>query len=147
MTTKESTEQEELAVLFPEALPFPIGKIVLQIMPMNLCDCAHFAMKARPIIDRLMQVRPSAGQDFMDAAMPQILLAAAEYPNELIGALAIASGKDPEFIGKLSPGQAMALATVIFQVNADFFAQSVGQLGVDVLRMAVGPSDGAGQTH
>lgn len=138
------TEEEELAILFPEPTPFKIGGITLSILPMDTATCARFSNKARPIIKQMMPGGPLT----MEKMLAGLALAIADYPDEMIQALAIATGRAPEFIGKLPPTVTGALVMTIFSVNADFFSRGVGSLVSDAQAMLSGKTgDGAGLTH
>lgn len=147
MAEKALTEEEELAILFPEPVPFKIGNLTVQLMPMDTDTCMRFMHKARPLIRQLLQ--DGAGLNTSEKMIPAVALAIAEYPTEAKDALAIATGRQPEFIGKLPAAAMMALTIAIIQVNSDFFVQSVVLLagGATALPAATEPSDGAGLTH
>jgi hypothetical protein len=140
------TEEEELAILFPEPFPFKVGSLTLPLMPMDLATCMRFATKARPIIEQMMQ---GGSIEFTEKMLPALVKAVADHPREAVDAMAIATGRSTAFIGKLPPLAAGALVIAIFRVNADFFAQSVGTLAIDALLMgeAKPGTDGAGLTH
>ncbi len=142
------TEEEELAILFPEPMPFKIGNLTLRLMPMDTDTCMRFMHRARPLIRQLLQDGALEMNDKMASALT---LAVADHPTEAKEAMAIATGRTVEFIGKLPPSAAGALVIAIFQVNSDFFVRSVGSL-VSGAAMATpaektGANDGAGLTH
>lgn len=149
MTTEEKpplTEDEELALLFPEPVELMVGKITIRIEPMDLATCSRFAQKARPILKQVLG--PLAIGADINVMIPTLVLAAAEFPDEWIAALAIAAKKSPFFIGRLPPSFAPLLVQTIFKVNIDFFAQSVGDLASGALAMRQEKAgDGAGLTH
>jgi len=151
MAAPKLTEEQELAVLFPEPVEFKVGKIVILVGPMDTAACAHFAHKARPIIRAALDSGATFGNS--DGGLTNILgaivVAAMDYPTELLDALSIATGRPAEFLGKLPPSATTSLARLVFQVNADFFAQSAELLGSGA--PAIIPENaaisGAGQTH
>lgn len=161
MAEKETplTEEEELAILFPEPVECRIGTkdperfLILKILPMDLDTCIRFGNVARPIVVQLIRAQAASaggGGEFVEKMLPDLLAAAAEHRVEFLDALALATGRDRAFIGKLPWTAALALLPVIFTVNADFFVQSVGNLVPGVLAMVqdkAGAIDGAGRTH
>lgn len=153
------TEEEELAILFPAPVECRIGTkdpekfLVLHILPMDLDTCIRFGNAARPIVARLVQAQiggGSFGGDMLDKMLPDLLAAASEHRVEFLDALALATGRSREFIGKLPWTAALSLLPIIFTVNADFFVQSVGNLVPGVKAMVeekTGASAGVGRTH
>jgi hypothetical protein len=142
------TEEEELAILFPEPVPFKIGNLTVKLIPMDTDTCMRFMHKARPLLKQLMQEGPLQMSDKM---IPAVTLAVADHPTEAKEALAIATGRSAEFIGKLPPSAVGALVVAIVQVNADFFVRSVGSLASGAAMATpgekTGANDGAGLTH
>lgn len=152
MAAPKLTEEQELAILFPEPIDFTIGKVVIPVAPMDTIACARFAARARPIIRTALD----SGQAFatddagLENVLAAIIVAAMDYPTELLDALAIATGRPADFLGKLPPSATASLARLVFQVNADFFVQSAGLLGSGALATEpakAAPAPGAGQTH
>lgn len=152
------TEEEELAILFPAPVECRIGTkdpdkfLVLHILPMDLDTCIRFGNAARPIVAKLIQAQAGdrLGGDLIDKMLPDLLAAASEHRVEFLDALALATNRKREFIGKLPWTAALALLPIIFTVNADFFVQSVGSLvpGAQAMAEESPPaSAGAGRTH
>ena len=48
-----------------------------------------------------------------------------QWPDQVTEALVIATGLDKEFLGNLRPNEFLNLASVVFEVNLDFFARAV----------------------
>ena len=137
---KQLTEEEELAILFPEPVDFKAGRLTIPLLPMDTITCARFAAKARPIIKLAL----TAQTDFVSA----ILVAALDYPDEAVAALSIATGKSAEFIGRLPPALAGELARKVFDINQDFFGQSAALPGSGAQAKSPDPAaDGVGLTH
>jgi hypothetical protein len=149
-TSKELTEEEELAILFPEPTIVPLGaKLKIAVAPMDTMTCAHFAAKARPIIRAAIE--SGASFSTFTSLLSALVVAMADYPEELVQSVAIAVGKSPEFIGKLPPAATLGLGRVVFEVNSDFFAQSAELLGLGVPVIQPAPqasaAHGVGPTH
>ena len=152
MTTQQMTAQEEadeLAKLFPEPVPFPIGsKLVIQIPTMDAAECAKFTRLARPLFEAFRNHQSANLDEFATVTLPEIVAEVAEKPESLFGALAVALRRSPEFVGALPPGYILALAVAVFKANIDFFAQTPGNLAAGVMAMVQEKaSDSAGLTH
>lgn len=141
MTAKALTEEEELAILFPEPVVFPIGaRLKIELLPMDTATCARFANKARPIIKAAL-----ASSSELVAA---VIVGTMDYPDEAIAALSIATGKPVEFIGRIPPPITRKLIEKIFEINADFFDQSAAAAGSGALVKSPDPVPvGVGPTH
>lgn len=149
MEKQQLTEEEELAILFPEPVNFKLGAIVIPVSPMNTVACARFAAKARPIIKGALAsgANFAGGPEGLTNVLGAIVVAAMDFPTELLEALAIATGRPVEFLGKLPPAAATALARLVFQVNADFFSQGPGLAAASgAPAITVAGSVGAGPT-
>lgn len=48
-----------------------------------------------------------------------------QWPDQVTEALVIATGLDKDFLGNLRPDEFLNLASVVFEVNLDFFARAV----------------------
>lgn len=144
MTAKQLSEEEELAILFPEAVPFPIPGTSLSIAlaPMDIATYVRFMAKARPIVLAALGMPP--GEDIVVA----VVVAMMRHPEEAIAALAIATGKSEAFIGRLRPTVCASLARKIMDVNRDSFGLSVVEPGSDAqVKSPDRVADGVGVTH
>lgn len=152
MTAEEKpplTDDEEIAILFPQPIELKIGSggLKFAVLPMDTRTCMKFIQKARPVFKKAEELAGGAKQDG-ESQFKNIIAAAADHQDEFFDALSIATGRTAELIGKLPPGASTALAYLVWQANIDFFVQNVGNLAFGVLATLQGKTgDGAGLTH
>lgn len=145
---KRLTEEEEIAALFPQPVEMRVGATLrIYVKTLDTESCFALMHKARPIFKRFVELEVAA--DSPDARFKRLMLVAEEFPDELFEALAIVTERPAEFLRKLPFGVATAIAYIAWELNVDFFVQTVGALASGVLEMVreKAAADGAGQTH
>lgn len=109
-----------LDVLSPQVFPVPYCGEVLEVGPLTIGQVPVLVRQARPLVDAVLDLPDDA--DLMGAVLNLV-----EHQGEaLIAAIAIAVGRSPEFISKGRLDEFHALSFKVFEVNRDFFVQTLG---------------------
>jgi hypothetical protein len=126
-----STEDDDQVIrsLFPEPVIVTAGPFKLSIMPMDTGTCLRCSRAFRPIVRALLEV-PDVKSRTVEAIIesPEFILAIADNEDGFYQALGLAIDRPPEFVAKLPPGAATALAYLVWTLNIDFFVRAVGSL-------------------
>lgn len=95
--------------------------------PLELRQFGPFTREIRDMLPDIMRlIAASEGTDFdMLTAMVDLL---ADHTEQMQHALAIAVDREPEFIGRGTADEVMALAQAVYEVNRDFFAAKVAPM-------------------
>ncbi len=107
-----ATEDQPFAALPPEPMVLKIGGENLDITPLRIGELPAFARAVKPIAAHL-------------TLKPDWMLILGEDGEALILALALACRRPPEWLAGLSLDEAIQVAEVVFEVNADFFIRRV----------------------
>jgi len=102
----------EFDVFPPTPVMIEVGDESLEITPIRVGELSALIKAVRPFIERL-----TADTDWI------ALLA--DHDDALLEAIAIASRRQKDWVSQLTIDDAVRLATVLFEVNADFFARQV----------------------
>jgi len=102
----------EFDVFPPTPVMIEVGGESLEITPIRVGELSALIKAVRPFIERL-----TADTDWI------ALLA--DHDDALLEAIAIASRRQKDWVSQLTIDDAVRLATVLFEVNADFFARQV----------------------
>lgn len=94
----------------PVAKVIVIGDETLDIAPIRVGDIPALSRAIQPLASHL-------------SASPDWLALIAEHGDAIIDALAIATHRSREWIAALELDDAIKLASIVFEVNADFFIQ------------------------
>ncbi len=90
----------------------------IEVRPLPVKHLAKAARLARPVMAMLAEV----GGKFEDGAdMGDAVLRVLEEADEFIGLCAVGTGKGEDWIGELDPAELLRIASVVMEVNADFF--------------------------
>jgi hypothetical protein len=96
----------------PNPVLLTVGEDTLEITPIRVGEVPALLAAVRPFADQV-------------SADPDWLALLTDHGEALISALAVASRRERGFIEQLSLDDAIQLATVVFEVNADFFVHRV----------------------
>lgn len=96
----------------PVPVTIEVGGESLDITPIRVGELPALIKAVRPFIERL-----TADTDW--------LALLADHGDALLEAMAIASRRQKDWVSRLAIDDAVRLATVLFEVNADFFARQV----------------------
>jgi len=102
----------EFDVFPPTPVMIEVGDESLEITPIRVGELSALIKAVRPFIERL-----TADTDWI------ALLA--DHNDALLEAIAIASRRQKDWVSRLTIDDAVRLATVLFEVNADFFTRQV----------------------
>jgi hypothetical protein len=102
----------ELDILVPAPAVVEIDGELLEITPLRVGELAAMLRAVRPFAEQLL-------------GEPDFIRLLAEHSESVTEAVAIAARRPKEWIDQLLVDEAIRLATVVFEVNADFFVQRV----------------------
>jgi hypothetical protein len=106
------------------------GGRTLTVRPLSLRQIPGVARALRPLAPVL-----AAGLD---------LLSLAEHLDDVVAALAAATGEPPDWLWGIAPEELLALAGAVVEVNADFFSRRLAPaLVAATARLPGAPADGA----
>lgn len=88
------------------------------VAPLPVKHLSKAARLARPITAAIVEI--GAGFE-VGMAQADMVLRIAESADEVIGLCALATGESEQWIGELDLAELVRLATVVLEVNADFF--------------------------
>ncbi len=114
--------ESALARLLPEPIEVEVGSETVAVSPLRVAQLAKVLAAAKPFLAQIQQ-----GADG-DAPEDGLLEIAAEHGDALIGTVAIAVGKEPDWVGGLLPDEFIRLAVAVFEANSSFFVQRVAPL-------------------
>lgn len=103
---------ENFAALPPVPATITIAGETLDITPLKVGELPAFARAVRPIAEKI-------------TATPDWLSLLSDHGEHVIEALAIASRRDVAWVAGLNIDDAIRLAEVVFEVNADFFVKKI----------------------
>ncbi len=103
----------EFAAFPPQPVSLEIAGEALSITPIRVGEVPALLAAIQPFADQLA------------SAEPDWLAILSEHGTGLLRTLSIASRRPQDWIESLPIDAAIALATVLFEVNADFFVQRV----------------------
>lgn len=103
---------ENFAAFPPVPVSITVGGETIDITPLKVGELPAFARAVRPITERL-------------ATAPDWLALLSDHGEHVIEALAIASRRDVAWVAGLNIDDAIRLAEVVFEVNADFFVKKI----------------------
>jgi len=106
-------ERNELEVLVPPVVELTIGGDTLTLQPLKVGQLPAFLRAVGPILQKL--------------TAPEIdwLALLGMRGDDLLAALAIATGKPRAWVDELAADEAILLAARVLEVNADFFTRTV----------------------
>jgi len=106
-------ETSELEVLMPPVVELTIGGETLTLQPLKVGQLPAFLRAVGPILSKL--------------SAPEIdwLALLGLRGDDLLTALAIATGKPRAWVDDLAADEAILLAAKVLEVNADFFTRTV----------------------
>ena len=114
------TERDELDVVAPQTTAVPYCGEQLEVGPLTIGQVPLLVRQARPLVDAILELSDDA--DLMVVAMDLV----ETHAEALIKAVAIATGRTPEFISKGNLTEFTTLTFKVFEVNRDFFVQTLG---------------------
>jgi hypothetical protein len=100
-----------LDAFLPQARSVSVGGRTLSILPLRVKQIPAFAKAIAPAMSRI--------------ASGDIIGAVAEHGEQIIDAVSIATGAERDFVEALEADAFLELASVVMEVNADFFARRV----------------------
>jgi hypothetical protein len=142
---------EDMSVLEAPSQEVVYRGETLKVTPLTVGQIPAFLRTIRPALGSLAGLASSPGQAGEGAGIEVDLVALiADHGEALIEALAVATGKPVDWLGKGMADELAVLIKAVVEVNADFFAKRVAPLLVS-LTEALGakanpPGNGAGQT-
>jgi hypothetical protein len=110
-----------LSDIFPEPGTVRIDGELIEIMPLKTKQIGAFSRAIRPLAGDIGRLLEKSERDSR-ATTDFILRMVAAHADEVIEAVAVATGKPAEWVGDLMPDELCFLALKIIEVNADFFA-------------------------
>ncbi len=144
-TMKELDKQESddggLSDIFPEPGTVRIDGELIEITPLKVKQIGAFSRAIRPLagdISRLFSKSEQGDKETTDF----ILRMVASHTDEVIEAVAIATGKPAAWVGDLMPDDLCFLVLKIIEVNADFFASRLAP-GLEMVMKETGKSIGS----
>jgi len=107
------------AVLGETGEEVTVDEAALQVKPLNLLQLAD----ALPIVERLA-VKVGSRGSATQILMKMLLRGGRDF----VELLAVATGRDEEWAGRLNPVDAVRLAKKVYEVNLDFFSRNQFEL-------------------
>lgn len=144
MSGKPLTEGDDLDVLAPAAAVVMAGGERLEILPLTIGVLPALVRTARPLIDKVLAMPDLPGHDDSDDVVALVMDLVESHGEQLFDATALCTGKTSDWVQKLDLAEFAEVATTVFEVNRDFFAQKLVPLLAG--RARAKPTTGAGQT-
>lgn len=133
-----------LDALVPEARTVDFRTERLALRPLTVGQLPALVRVAQPVVDAVLALEAAPGeQALVELALGLI----ANHGEAVIAAVAIAIRKDAAWVGDADTAEFLTLAIALFEVNRDFFVQTLGPR-LQALRAggASGALTGAGTT-
>jgi hypothetical protein len=122
------TEPTPIPVADPlEAISPRVSRVLfrgelLEVGPLTVDQLPHIIRSARPVVDAVLEMGDVAEAELLDFALGLI----ENHTPALTEAVAIAIGRPREFVGKAPLEDFTRLSLEVFEVNRDFFVQTLG---------------------
>lgn len=100
-----------LEAYVPQPRSVQAGGTVVQVLPLRIRQIPQFVRCIGPSLEPI--------------ARGQLLAAVTAGGEQLVQALAIATGQTEEWVGELLPDEFLQLFSAVVEVNGDFFVQRV----------------------
>ena len=111
-----------LSDIFPEPETVRIDGELIEITPLRVKQIGAFSRAIRPLAGDIGRLLEKSEQLDSRATTDFILRMVGSHTDEVIEAVAIATGKPADWVGDLMPDDLCFLVLKIIEVNADFFA-------------------------
>jgi Family of unknown function (DUF6631) len=145
-TMKELDKQEPddggLSDIFPEPGTVRIDGEPIEITPLMVKQIGAFSRAIRPLAGDISRLFSKPEQADNQETTDFILRMVASHADEVIEAVAIATGKPAAWVGDLMPDDLCFLVLKIIEVNADFFASRLAP-GLEMVMKETGKSIGS----
>lgn len=99
----------------------------LVVGPLELRQFGPFTREIRDILPSIMRLMAAIEGDDFDVLTAMVDMLAG-HSEQMQHALAIAVDREPDFIGRGTAGEVMALGRAVFEVNRDFFVAKVAPM-------------------
>jgi hypothetical protein len=95
----------------------------VEVKPLRVKHLSRAARLAEPIL-RAVSDEGTTGVNWVRVM---------QHADEVVGLCALATGLDEEFVGDLELDELMAIASAVFEVNADFFVRRLLPAAVEAM--------------
>ena len=121
----EATAAEDMAVLFPDvdvAVRDPDSgeRVPLTVREFRFLEGLQISAAVRPLIE---SIGAAVSEDETEIDIGMIHEAMTEHANIWVECTARATGRDAEWIGRLSDGDGQALSAAMWSANGSFFGR------------------------
>jgi hypothetical protein len=135
-------DSNPLDIIEPEGRPVNYRREQLQIVPLTIGQIPRMVRTARPVVDAVLALDAVPdGDGLVDLALSLV----GDHGEALQQAAAIAVNRELAWIAGGNSAEFLDLAVAVFEVNRDFFVQTLGPR-LRGLREKAGLRPGAGQT-